>query len=184
VGKQEKLLYFIALVPDEPLFSEALQQKEEIRDRFGSKAALRSPPHITLHMPFKWRVDREEVLFRSLSRMAAAAIPFNLNLNGFGCFEPRVIFIDVEENEALAQLQQTVQKEAAAKWNLYRLPSGRPFRSLMTIGFRDLKKPQFYKAWTEFEQKQFAASMTVDRLVLLKHNGKSWDIYKEFKFSE
>lgn len=48
-------LYFIALVLPSPLYEEVTRLKEYFRDRYNSKAALRSPPHITLHMPFKWK---------------------------------------------------------------------------------------------------------------------------------
>jgi hypothetical protein len=45
-------LYFIAHVPEEPVFADLMALKTAVRDLYGSKAALRSPPHITLHMPF------------------------------------------------------------------------------------------------------------------------------------
>ena len=46
--------YFIALIPPEPLFTQIHQLKIYCSEAFGSKAALRSPPHLTLHMPFEW----------------------------------------------------------------------------------------------------------------------------------
>ena len=41
--------------------------KQEFANRFNSKAALRSPPHITLHMPFKWKEEKEVKLIDVLS---------------------------------------------------------------------------------------------------------------------
>ncbi len=38
--------------------------KEEMAERFQSKASLNSPPHITLHMPFKFPERKEEVFWR------------------------------------------------------------------------------------------------------------------------
>ena len=46
-------LYFIAIVPPSPIYEEAFEQKVYFKTKYNSKASLNSPPHITLHMPFK-----------------------------------------------------------------------------------------------------------------------------------
>ena len=51
--------YFIALVPPEPLLSEIQRVKQQIFDDYGTKGALRSPGHITLHMPFSWEEEKK-----------------------------------------------------------------------------------------------------------------------------
>ena len=97
--KKDKLkLYFIALVPDEPVFTEVMNLKTEIKERFGSKAALRSPPHITLHMPFQWQEEKEAMLISSLNSVGSQSKEFNIDLRGFGSFPPRVIYIHIENN--------------------------------------------------------------------------------------
>ena len=181
--KEDKELYFIALVPGEPVYSEIWQLKEEINDRFASKAALRSPPHITLHMPFKWRETKEDLLFSALEAVANRHQPFTLKLHDFGAFEPRVIYVNVEEVKALGQLQKEIAKTAAADWHIYPLQGGRPFKPHLTIAFRDLKKAKFYEAWTEFKSRQYENSMLVTHLSLLKHNGKNWEVYRKFELS-
>ena len=181
--KEDKELYFIALVPDEPVYSEVWQLKEEIRDRFASKAALRSPPHITLHMPFKWRETKEDLLFSTLEAVVDKHQPFTIKLIDFGAFEPRVIYVNVEESKILEQLQKEVAKTAAADWHIYPLQGSRPFKPHMTIAFRDLKKVKFYEAWTEFKSRQYESSMLVTELSLLKHNGKTWEVYRNFALS-
>jgi 2'-5' RNA ligase len=50
----------------------------------------------------------------------------------------------------------------------------------LTLAFRDLKKPMFAKAWEEFEHKDYAGEFSVENFVLLKHNGKIWEIFQEF----
>lgn len=181
---QDKSLYFIALVPDEPIYSEIWQLKEEVRGRFGSQAALRSPPHITLHMPFKWRVTKEEHLLTALMSLANNNHPFKLNLNGFGAFEPRVIYVEVEESNELTCLQKKIVKMASSEWNIYPLPGSRAFKPHLTIAFRDLRKAKFYEAWPEFKSRQYENSTLVNKLSLLKHNGKTWDVYKSFKLQK
>lgn len=181
--KEDHSLYFIALLPQEPTYSKVIGLKEEIRARYESKAALRSPPHITLHMPFKWKPHKESILFTTLEQIASNHSSFSLEFKNFGCFEPRVIYVGVKESADLTNLQSQVAKRVASDWHIYPQPGSRPFQPHMTIGFRDLKKPRFYKAWEEFASREFNGSSVFNHLCLLKHNGKSWDVYKEIPFS-
>jgi 2'-5' RNA ligase len=58
--------YFIAIVPPEPFLSNITAIKMELFENYGSKGALRSPAHITLHMPFSWDDEKEEKLITNL----------------------------------------------------------------------------------------------------------------------
>ena len=75
----DKNLFFIALIPPEPIKSEVMAFKKEMEEKFDSKAALRSPPHITLHMPFQWREDREGLLKDKLGEFRFNGFPIDLN---------------------------------------------------------------------------------------------------------
>ena len=70
--------YFIALVPPSPVFEQAQQWKEYFKVEFNSKAALNSPPHITLHMPFEWKTAKEELLMEKLATFAQSQKSFEL----------------------------------------------------------------------------------------------------------
>lgn len=179
--KEQLALYFIALIPEEPVYSEVIRLKEVLRDEYNSAAALRSPPHITLHMPFRWKEEKEKVISEALTALAASHSPLELSFDNFGAFEPRVIYIDVKDSENLNLLQKDVLKCAASQWHIYLLNGSRPFKPHMTIGFRDLKKPMFREAWTRFQSESFQYNSTFSTISLLKHNGRSWDIYKNFK---
>ena len=170
-------LYFVAIVPEDPIFSEVLALKAEFRDRYSSSAALRSPPHITLHMPFQWKEGKEDLLVNSLDDLAILHRPFKLSLNNFGAFIPRVIYIQVQESNLLNTFQNEVNRNASKNWHIYPKSNSRPFTPHMTIAFRDLKKPKFLEAWKEFEQREYNAQFTVRALCLLKHNGKTWDVH-------
>ena len=171
------MLYFVAIVPEEPIYSEILSLKTEFRDRFNSSAALRSPPHITLHMPFQWKEEKEEQLLHSLDELAKLHQPFPVAIEDFGAFPPRVIYVHIEECKPLNTLQKIVSRNAATNWNIYPKSDSRPFRPHMTIAFRDLKKPKFFEAWKEFESRKYSAKIKVSNLCLLKHNGKTWDVH-------
>ncbi len=176
MNRKNLKLYFVAIVPEEPVYSEVLAFKTEFRDRFNSSAALRSPPHITLHMPFQWPQEKENKLHFSLDKLAELHQPFKLELSNFGAFPPRVIYMIVNNNHALNSIEKGVGRNASINWHIYQKPGGRAFLPHMTIAFRDLKKANFIDAWQEFELRHYTAEFNVQYLCLLKHNGKSWDI--------
>jgi 2'-5' RNA ligase len=54
------------------------------------------------------------------------------------------------------------------------------FQPHLTLAFRDLRKPAFTKAWEEFKDKPYGENFLADRLCLLKHDGKNWQVLREF----
>ena len=179
--KQAKPLYFIAIVPPEPERSRLWELKEDFSSRYATKAALRSPPHITLHMPFRFREDRDEKVVRALTDLAAGWDPVQISLNGYGAFPPRVIYADVEASGELNTLQKDVGVVMKEKFNIFNADyKDRPFRPHLTLAFRDLKKDMFNRAWEELGEASLKMSWTCRSFCLLKHNGKTWDIHKEF----
>ncbi len=148
----------------------------------GSKAALRSPPHITLHMPFKWPVKKEALLKNSLATLCKKMQPFNICLQGFGCFEPRVVYVNVPLTPGLKQLKQNITRLAKATWKLDSPKDMRGFTPHITIGFRDLKKTDFYALWEQLKDEKYHANMRVNALALLKHDGHRWRVESSFSF--
>lgn len=177
--KNSENLYFIAIIPPEPVYGEALALKHHFKDQHKSKAALNSPPHITLHMPFKWKERKEAELITSLEAFSIKENSFELKLNNFSAFEPRVIFIDVIKDEKLELFQKQLKLFCKAELNLFNADYKEfAYHPHLTLAFRDLKKPEFYKAWGEFKERKFEATFGVDTIALLKHDGKEW---KEFR---
>lgn len=150
--------------------------------RFGSKAALKSPPHITLHMPFRYREDREDRLCEVLQQAMIGFEPFEIIHDGFSAFAPRVIYVDVEDSEPLQAFRESVVKTMRHGLKLLNADyKDRPFHPHMTIAFRDLRKAAFYEAWAQYQTKPYAASWQVDQVSLLKHTGKEWCTYRHFR---
>lgn len=181
---EEKLKqYFIALVPPSPVNDDALRLKNYFRDQYNSKASLNSPPHITMHMPFRWKENKENELVESLKSFCLGRPSFKLQLLNFGAFSPRVIFIDVVPSEKLTHLSKELHRFCKRDLNLFNASyKDQAFHPHMTLAFRDLKKPMFTKAWEEFQERKFSATFIVDKLVLLKHNGKVWEEFRHFDF--
>lgn len=177
--------YFIALVPPSPIYEQTAQWKEYFKVEFNSKAALNSPPHITLHMPFEWKTEKEPKLVNQLAAFAQTQNAIKLALNGFGCFPPRVIYINVVENAVLNQLQSKLARFCKTELDLFNANRlDQPYHPHLTVAFRDLKKTVFPKAWEFVRDLNFNAEFTCRELVLLKRNGKEWQEIESFTLAK
>lgn len=178
--------FFVALLPPQPVQDAITAIKQEIEQRFGSRAALRSPPHITLQPPFDWSLERLDELQHHLHRFAHHQRPVPIVLEGFNAFPPRVIYIDVHQTAALMAVQPALVAHLETHCGLrqgYRADdhrrTPRPFTPHVTVGFRDLTPAAFHQAWAEFEHRPFSADFEVPTLTLLRHDGQVWQIFSE-----
>lgn len=173
-------LYFLAIIPPQPIHDEVMAFKHKVLERFNSKAALRSPPHITLHMPFKWKDKKDDLLVQKLAEFQFGAYPFELELQNFDFFPPKVVFVDVVKNEPLTLLQKALIKHVRKELNILNADyKDKPFHPHMTIAFRDLKKNRFQEAYEYFSSQEYKAAFEVSGFHLLKHDGNRWN---EFGF--
>ncbi len=181
MAKPGSALYFIAILPSSPIFEQTSELKNYFKEHYRSKAALNSPPHITLHMPFEWKEKKEDVLVSSLGLFLKNKGRLTLELLNFSCFAPRVIFVTVLENEILRSFQYELHRYCKKELNIFNAQyKDMRFHPHLTLAFRDLKKPMFEKAWDEFKDKEYSASFVVEHIALLKHNGNIWELFKEF----
>lgn len=174
-------LYFIAFIPPTPVFEDALRLKQYFQATYSSKAALNSPPHITLHMPFRWRSDKENQLIAKVSDFIKQHDPVKVCIDKFSSFPPRVIFLNVVTSEPLVSFQKSLQRFCKKELNLFNANyKEHPFHPHVTLAFRDLKKSAYAKAWQEFADKEYKAEFIADSVALLKHDGKAWKVLKNF----
>lgn len=172
--------YFIAIIPPEPVYSEAQGFKEYFKNNFGSKASLNSPPHITLHMPFRWKEKKESILVEKLKEFAEQQSAFQLMLLGFNAFPPRVIYLDVEASSQLVVLQKELERFCKRSFQLFNANRlDQAFHPHLTLAFRDLKKESFKLAWEGLKTKDYKANWLVESIHLLKHNGSVWEKYTQ-----
>lgn len=175
--------YFVALLPPSNLQAEVITIQQEVWQAYQSKAALRSPPHLTLQPPFLWPEEDLETLQDSLAIFAQKRGPVPIKLSGFGAFPPRVIYVHVGHQGRLVEIQPELLKHFAETLGIVdRKAQNCPFTPHMTVAFRDLKPAQFSRAWLEFEQRPFEARFTAKELTLLKHDGQKWQISAQFPF--
>lgn len=173
--------FFVALIPPHAVQAEATRLKEHFRDNYYSKAALKSPPHITLQAPFEWPNDDRDRLLSALSQFKSQFSDIPITLSGFGAFPPRVIYIDVEQTDELMALQSELSRYLADSLGIVDpMSRSRPFCPHLTVAFRDLKPVAFRRAWPEFEHQEIEFSFVVNEIVLLLHTGKEWISHKHF----
>ncbi len=180
-----KRRYFIALLPPSPIQAEVTAVKEYISRTFESRAALRSPPHITLQAPFEWLESDIDQVRTCLAHFASGLIPFTVSLSGFGAFVPRVIYIQVESTADLTHLQThlaTCLKESLAIVDAK--AATRKFTPHMTVAFRDLSRQKFKAAWPDFQDRPFESTFIATDLTLLIHTGQRWVIDQIFPFNK
>lgn len=172
--------YFIAIVPPEPINTDVFRIKKEFAVNYNSKGALRSPAHITLHMPFFWKEEKEAQLIETLAKFNFTT-QTKVLLDNFGHFANRVIFVGVSKNPDLEEMQRQLVRHAKVNLQLFNQDeSTRGFHPHMTVAFRDLKKQEFTKAWTEFQDRNFNAEFPLKDFSLLKHDGKQWNVFRTF----
>ncbi len=166
--------YFIAIALPEPLSSEVQKIRLEVAGLFGCKAALRSPPHITLHLPFEWKRNREKDLFKGFSS-GHFEWPLRLQLSGFSYFGLRVFFAVVKPCPALISLQKGVVRQAQTQLHLLNeVQNLRPFHPHVTLAFRDIKKETFGKILKHFEDVDFNRDFTTESFHLLRLEKEGW----------
>lgn len=171
--------YFIAIVVPSPAFEEIESIKTEISLSYNISGALRSPAHITLHMPFEWKENKQDKLIKTLNHFSFNN-PFIIDLNNYGFFEPRVVFINVKENVLLQQLHNELKYFCQKNLGLLNeIGNLRGFYPHVTIAFRDLKKTQFYKLQADFLTRQFLNSFNYRGFSLLKLE-KKWEVIHKF----
>lgn len=173
--------YFIAIVIPDPLFTEIESVKQDLLNSHGLKGALRSPAHITLHRPFEWKEEKEELLVEKLRNFKFDS-DFKIELQNFAWFEPRVIYVNVRHNEQLFELHSRLTSYAKQELKLFNEAEDmRGFHPHVTVAFRDLKKTTFYELKKGFDEKQFRGRFQCAGFSLLKLD-KKWEELQSFKF--
>ncbi|MBT7706102.1 2'-5' RNA ligase family protein [archaeon] len=88
----------------------------ELCEKFGLCWGLKQSPHITVKTPFD--VDKLDQFISYIESLAKKIKPFDIELNGFNYFEPKVIFLDVKENSSLKDLHLRILKDINKKYKI------------------------------------------------------------------
>jgi 2'-5' RNA ligase len=172
-----KKMYFIAIYPPQEIIDEVKVFKEDLALNYNNTKALKNDAHITLFPPFERELDLENDIHVAFQKIDTNISPFEITLNGFGSFpNPKnpVLFIEPEENQSLKDLQLKVNEIFNFK--------NYSFHPHVTVGYRDLTWENYLKAWEIYNGKEFKTKFIVDKILLLRHDGK-WIPIAEKKLS-
>jgi len=177
-----KKLYFLAFIPPQPVYDIVQEIREELSGKYNTHHALRSPPHITLIPPFMVPQECIDMLKDLLSGWSCNRPKFNIVLNGFGQFRQQVIYIRVEENQALVDSYLSLMLLLSE--NKYKHNKDQTtFHPHLTIAFKDLDEINFSRAWQAYQYLPFSASLTIDTLTMLEHSKAGWKVLYEYPLS-
>ena len=174
--------YFLAIVPSKEIFDRAESIKEEIREKFGVKYALKSPAHITLKMPFNYNEAKEEILIGKIGELLKHQASFQVKITGVGTFGNRVIFLDIEKSKELEILQSSLKSFCKKELNLVDELSDRNYHPHMTLAFKDLKPGSFAEVLDLVRRRGFQTEFCAVSLVLLKRVEGRWILRSSIPF--
>jgi len=176
-------LYFIALIPPDAIAGEVTAFRNDFALNYNSKAALKNMPHITLKAPFKIEATRHNEVMDWFANLPVNEKPFEIELNDFGMFNnPKnpVVYVHPVVTDALATMQKAVIDGFETAFPHIALQfTERNFKPHMTIAYRDLTYTEFEKAWQLYRHKKYNVRFIVDRIFLLKHDVKEWQVAAE-----
>ena len=174
-------LYFIAIIPESTVCDEVTEFKAYASEHFQSSHALKSPPHITLIPPFRMNQQEIEQLQNGMPKWLSTQKEFTLQLDGFGVFSPKVIYVSVLSDITLIKLQKNL-KNSFEKAFGFQPDKRNEFHPHMTVAFKDLSRSNFYKAREYFGQIDYKRTIYVKKIYLLDHRNKKWNIHTRWNF--
>lgn len=162
-----KKSYFIAIYPPQQIIDEIKAFKKDLALRYNNSKALKNDAHITLFPPFSRETELENDIHEAFQRIDTNIAPFEIELNGFGSFpNPKnpVIFVQPENNDHLIDLHTRIKQ--------YFDFISYSFHPHITVGYRDLTFGNYLEAWKDYKHKKYKTRFLVDKITLLRHDGK------------
>ncbi len=169
-------MYYLALVAPDEIDRQIMIWKTRMKDLYQSVVALRSPAHITLIPPFWMGEELENELVSAIVLYSKNRESSEINMNGFSCFKPSTIFVNVIQHDWLINIKTDLEEVLIAQKRFPLIKDNRRFHPHITIASRDLHKKQFEEAFPYFENKKYSAKWKPEGISILRHNKKNWDV--------
>lgn len=175
-------ILFLAILVKGEAGDRITAHKQYAAQHFKAARALNSPPHLTLIPPFQWPAEEMATLRQHLSDFVSVQELPVIHLHHFDCFAPRVIYVAVENNPALDQLQQALETFLEQQLGV-RSDRQYGFHPHVTVAFKDLRESVFPEAWEYYSGQSYEHRFQADSIALLQHNGANWEVLQEFLIS-
>lgn len=180
-NKQMKVIqkYFLAIVPEGEFQDQVTRLKLDIREKFQSKYALKSPAHVTVKMPFGYNEAKESQLIAMLEGFMGRYNQMSLKIKGVKTFGNRVIYLGVDADKDLFDFQSELKTFCKKELNLVDELSDRNYHPHMTIAFKDIKKTQFQDIFQFAANDNLKKDMLVKKIFLLKKLEGKWVVWRK-----
>lgn len=172
--------FFIALIPPQAIQDYANQVIQELGDRFQMGTA-KAPPHVTLQAPFQWPLSQVEALEGCLQQQSQSFTSVPVQIQGFGVFAPRVLYLNVLKTAELLMLQANLAIALETHLGIVDAKSKtRSFAPHLTVASRNVTRETFKQAWADLKTRSVELEWLSDRLMLLIHDGQRWQVRSDF----
>jgi len=161
-------LYYIGAICPEDVNEKVSVYKQYMLDKYGSRAAQKSPAHLTIVPPFKAEEDMEKRLDDFVATYNFSLIPFEIQLKGFNHFTNSVLFVDALPNEALNSMEQELNTQFTAAFPSIIFRTKPMFHPHVTIATRDIPENRFEEIWDYFQQQEIEVAYLCKAVSLMK----------------
>lgn len=181
---QQPPLYLTALLPPSDLAAREHAIKQAIAERYDTHVAITKPAHITLVPPFRATDEQLNKIVEVHEAAAQHGNPFELMLDGFGCFEGnKTVFINVQPSEPLQKLYEWLKSgftdaDLAKEKHFH----AGPLKPHLTVAYRDLTPESFEAIWQAYEHEPFSDTFPVNSIWIMKYVDRVWVPWREFGF--
>lgn len=174
-------LFLVCLIPPVSIVEDIDVIRTDLSERFNVLESLKRPAHITLYNPVKISSGAAELSFFKALESASFANPFIQVIKNYHSFAPHTIYINVDQNEGIMQLQSQIKK-ALRPLNLWPQKENSKFTPHLTIAFKDVKPNVYAEIIDDLKDKKFKREFLVGSFSVYKHIDKKWRPYKEYPF--
>lgn len=172
-------LFYIAIVCPEQVEEKIKELKEHMQSRYGCRAALKSPAHLTIIPPFRAEDEMEKNLLDFVQTFNMGMVPVDITITGFSNFGDRVLYADVLPNASLNQLEKEATTEFNNSFPAIIFGMKPEFNPHVTIATRDIPEGKLAEAKSYFEDNHsLNETFTAKEMVLFKLVNGWWQICK------
>ena len=161
-------LYYIATLCPPAIDEKVSEYKQYMQSKYGSRAAQKSPAHLTIVPPFKAEEDMEQLLKDFVEKYNADFSAFDIHLKNFDHFNQRVLFVSAVPGEELSNLEKEVNQQFSEAFPSIIFRTKPEFHPHVTIATRDIPEHRFDEIWDYFQQQEMDVSFTASEITVLK----------------
>ena len=198
---KDHTLFFIAVLCPEDISDDITSLKEIISQKYNTRKALNSPPHITLVSPFWYPTLKRSALVSSVSQLnndfrtdyysieeelepeteinsepdksEEELNPFIIKIDGFGFFAHNVLYLNVEGNQSLENMREMAYGYLPEDLK-QKVKKHNPYTPHITLAMKDINDTDFQNAKSEYLNKEYNKEYELPNAQLLEHEGKKW----------